>query len=90
LVVLAIWLHVRALQRLQEKWASYHFSRKKFTLGPCGARIGCAWYSWKACGIHSSLHQKKKMGSNYLSSHKQPKQRTTNFLFQGNLGVIDS
>jgi hypothetical protein len=62
----------------------------KFTLGPCGAGIGCPRYSWKASGIHSSLNQKKKMESNYFSSYKQPKQRTTNFLFQGNLGVTDS
>jgi hypothetical protein len=80
----------RSSSKITRKMGFIPLFKKKFILGPCGVGIGCAWYSWKACGIHSSLNQKKKMGSNYLSSYKQPKQRTTNFLFQGNLGVIDS
>jgi hypothetical protein len=35
---------------------------KKITTGSYGVRIGCAWCSWKACGIYSLLVQKKKVG----------------------------
>ena len=35
--------------------------QQKFTMGSYGVRVGCAWCSWKACEICSSLVQKKKM-----------------------------
>jgi hypothetical protein len=49
--------------------------------------IGCAWYSWEACGTYSSLVQKKKMKIEYFSSHKLPKLQSTSFWSQGILGI---
>jgi hypothetical protein len=35
--------------------------QQEFAMGSYGVKIGCAWYSWKACEICSSLIQKKKL-----------------------------
>jgi hypothetical protein len=61
--------------------------QKNFTMGSYGVEIGCAWYSQKACEICSSLVQKKKLKRIYFSSHKLPKQQSTNFWSQRILGV---
>jgi hypothetical protein len=61
--------------------------QQKFATGSYGVGIGRAWCSRKACEICSSLVQMKKLKKNYFSSHKLPKQQTTNFWSQGILGV---
>jgi hypothetical protein len=61
--------------------------QQKFATGSYGVGIGCAWCSRKACEICSSLVQKKKLKKKYFSSHKLPKQQSTNFWSQGILGV---
>jgi hypothetical protein len=61
--------------------------QQKFATGSYGVGIGRAWYSRKACEICSSLIQKKKLKKNYFSSHKLPKQQSSNFWSQGILGV---
>jgi hypothetical protein len=61
--------------------------QQKFTTGSYRVGIGRAWYSQKACEICSSLVQKKKLKKKYFSSHKLPKQQSTNFWSQGILGV---
>jgi hypothetical protein len=40
--------------------------QQKFAMGSYGVGIGCAWYSWKACEICSSLIQKKKLNFIYF------------------------
>jgi hypothetical protein len=61
--------------------------QQKLATGSYRVKIGCAWCSWKACKICSSLVQKKKLKKNYFSSHKLPKQQSTSFWSQGILGV---
>jgi hypothetical protein len=61
--------------------------QQKFATGSYGVEIGHAWYSRKACEICSSLVQKKKNLKNSFSSHKLPKQQSTNFWSQGILGA---
>jgi hypothetical protein len=61
--------------------------QQKFATGSYGVGIGRAWCSWKACEICNSLVQKKKLKKNNNSSHKLPKQQSTNFWSQGILGV---
>jgi hypothetical protein len=61
--------------------------QQKFTTGSYSVGIGRVWCSRKACEICSSLVQKKKLKRNYFSSHKLPKQQSTNFWSQGILGV---
>jgi hypothetical protein len=61
--------------------------QQKFATGSYGVRIGRAWCSGKACEICSSLVQKKKLKKINSSSHKLPKQQSTNFWSQGILGV---
>jgi hypothetical protein len=61
--------------------------QQKFVTGSYGVGIGRAWCSQKAYEICSSLIQKKKKLKNYFSSHKLPKQQSTNFWSQGILGV---
>jgi hypothetical protein len=61
--------------------------QQKFTTGSYGVRIGRAWSSRKACEICSSLVQKEKLKKIKISSHKLPKQQSTNFWSQGILGV---
>jgi hypothetical protein len=60
---------------------------QNFTMCSYGVGIGSAWCSRKACEICSSLVQKKKLKEKYFSSHKLPKQQSTNFWSQGFLGV---
>jgi hypothetical protein len=60
---------------------------QNFTTGSYRVGIGRAWCSQKACEICSSLVQKKKLKKNYFSSHKLPKQQSTNFWSQGILGI---
>jgi hypothetical protein len=61
--------------------------QQEFATGSYGVGIGRAWCSWKACEICSSLVLKKKLKKNYFSSHKLPKQQSTSFWSQGNLGI---
>jgi hypothetical protein len=61
--------------------------QQKFATSSYGVRIGRAWCSQKACELCSSLVQKKKLKKNYFSSHKLPKQQSTNFWSEGILGV---
>jgi hypothetical protein len=61
--------------------------QQNFTTGSYGVRIGCAWCSWKACEICSSLVQKKKLIFKNFSSHTLPKQQSTSFWSRGILGV---
>jgi hypothetical protein len=61
--------------------------QQKFATGSYGVGIGCAWCSRKAREICSSLVQKKKLKKKKISSHKLPKQQSTNFWSQGLLGV---
>jgi hypothetical protein len=61
--------------------------QQKFATGSYGVGIGCAWCSWKACEICSSLVQNKKLILKKNSSHKLPKQQSTSFWSQGILGV---
>jgi hypothetical protein len=61
--------------------------QQKFAMGSYGVGIGRAWCSRKACEICSSLVQKKKKIKKKISSHKLPKQQSTNFWSQGILGV---
>jgi hypothetical protein len=56
-------------------------------MGSYGVGSRHAWCSRKACEIYSSLVQKKNLKRNYFSSHKLPKQQSTNFCSQGILGV---
>jgi hypothetical protein len=49
--------------------------------------IGCAWCSWKACEICTSLVRKKILKKNYFSSHKLPKQQLISFWSQEILGI---
>jgi hypothetical protein len=56
-------------------------------MGSYGVRIRHVWCSRKACEIFSSFIQKKKLKTNYFSSHKLPKQQLTSFWSQGILEV---
>jgi hypothetical protein len=55
-------------------------------MGSYKVGIGRAWCSRKACEICSSFVQ-KEIEKKYFSSHKLPKQQSTNFWSQGILGV---
>jgi hypothetical protein len=66
-----------------------HFEQN-FTTGSYEDGIGRAWCSRKACEICNSLVQKKKLKKKYFSSHKLPKQQSTNFWYQGILGLNTS
>jgi hypothetical protein len=61
--------------------------QQKFAMGSYRVGIGHVWCSRKAYEICNSFVQKKKMKKNYFSSHKLRKQQSTNFWFQGILGV---
>jgi hypothetical protein len=61
--------------------------QQKFATGSYGVGNGRAWCSRKACEICSSLIQKKKLKKIYFSSHKLPKQKSTNFWSHEILGV---
>jgi hypothetical protein len=61
--------------------------QQKFATDSYRVGIGPAWCSWKDCEICGSLIQKKKLKKNYSSTHKLPKQQSTNFWSQGILGV---
>jgi hypothetical protein len=84
--VLATWPHVGAPQKIQENELNPCF-QQKFAASSYRVGIGCAWCSWKACKICSSLIQKKEMKKNKNSSHKLPKQQMYSFWSQGILGV---
>jgi two-component SAPR family response regulator len=61
--------------------------QQKFATGSYRVGNGRAWCSQKACEICSLLVQKKKLKKIKISSHKLPKQQSTNFWSQGILGV---
>jgi hypothetical protein len=63
------------------------YFQQKFAMASYGVGIGRTWCSRKACEICSSLVQKEKLKKIYFSSHKLPKQQSTNFWSQGILGV---
>jgi hypothetical protein len=63
------------------------YFQQKFATSSYGVGIGRAWCSLKACEICSSPVQKKKLIFLNFSSHKLPKQQSTNFWSQGILGV---
>jgi hypothetical protein len=63
--------------------------QQKIATGSYRVGIGRAWCSRKACEICSSLVQKKKLKKNYFSSHRLPKQQSTNSWSQEILGVKD-